>query len=110
MMITNEKFETPITAFRSRLISPVYSLDSDSLNICIGIKYNIFSSYNDGFKLLLENYIEPSEVIELRKVFGPMKINMWHSLEIQIRSLNFSQFRVSLFELFCIFSKILIFS
>jgi len=103
MMITNEKFETPSTSFRSRFISPVYSLDSVSIDICIGIKYNIFSSYNDGFRFFLENYIEPSEVIELRKVFGPLKINKWHSLEIQIRSLNFSQFRVNLFELFLYF-------
>ena len=40
---------------------------------------------------------EPNEIVELYQARGPLKIDMWHSLEIQIKSLNFNQFRVNLY-------------
>lgn len=103
-MITNEKFETPIASFRSRFISPVYALNDEPLNVCLGVKYNIYSESNDGFKFFIENYIEPNEIVELYQARGPLKIDMWHSLEIQIKSLNFNQFRVNLYLEFKSFS------
>ena len=100
-MITSDKFETPYAAFRSRFISPVYFKENDTIDLCLSLKYNIYGKSNDGFKMLIENYLEPYENIDLFQIRGPLIVNKWHSKYFQISGLNFSQFRV-IFNFFLI--------
>ena len=95
-MITSDKFETTINSYRSRFISPVYSLDtSDPIDVCINIKYNIYSAANDGIKMLLENYLDPNKNVVIFEARAPLEFNMWYSASIQIKDLLFRQFRVN---------------
>ena len=82
-MITNEKFESSINEIRSRLYSPVFSTLSED-DVCLEFKYNIRSSGQDGFKVVLENYEDHNEQQTLLIKLGQAPINKWHLTQIQL--------------------------
>ena len=99
MMITSDKFKTSIDSFRSRLISPVFSNmnRNDEKNLCLSFVYNIYSEFNDGFNLYLENYLNSNEIQLLLNKTGPLPIDKWYYEKIEINNLNYSQYRVFFF-------------
>ena len=97
MMITSEFFETASASFRSRFISPVYTLANGQSNFCINLKYNIYGSNTDGFRLILENYLNGNEFEILFVVRGPLPINKWYSEYIQAKNIFYDQFRVNFY-------------
>ena len=104
MMLTSEKFETAAAAFRSRFISPVFNLNNNQDDFCVNVKYHIYGQDTDGFKLIIENYLNGNEFITLSEIRGPLSINMWHSQYIQVKSVTFSQFRVNMHTFLYIFN------
>ena len=93
-MITSEKFN--VSSFRSRFISPVYTLTNGQVDFCMNVKYNIFSNSTDGFRVVLENYLNPNENEVLFEIRGPLPTNMWYSDYIEAKNVFFNQFRVNL--------------
>ena len=92
MMITSDKFS--VSSFRSRFISPVYTLNIGRFDFCINLKYNIYGNYTDGFKLVLENYLNGNEYSVLFEIRGPLYTNKWYNEYIQAKNIAFNQFRV----------------
>ena len=61
---------------------------------CINLKYNIYGNYTDGFKLVLENYLNGNEYSVLFEIRGPLYTNKWYNEYIQAKNIAFNQFRV----------------
>jgi hypothetical protein len=91
IMITSDKFENAIGSFRSRLYSPVYNRAKD---FCIRFQYNIYSQSDDGFRVYLEDYINPDDLNLIHTIIGPLPINKWYTALIEIKESVFNQFRV----------------
>jgi hypothetical protein len=95
MMTRYENYATPVDSFRSRFISPVYGNQFESMNLCISFKYNIYGDNEDGFQFYLENYQNGDEVIKIWKISGPLPLNKWYSVSLELKNLRFKQFRVT---------------
>ena len=95
-MITSDKFRTQIESIKSRLISPVFSSmnRNDEKSLCLSFAYNIYSEFNDGFYLYMENNLNSSELQLLLTKTGPLPINKWYYEQIEINNLNYTQYRV----------------
>lgn len=98
MMITSDKFENSLNSFRSRFISPVYFLEAGLSTFCVNFQYNIYGDSNDGFRLIIENYLNPNENSNLLVVIGPLNIDKWYQGLAQVSDLKYLQFRVILLE------------
>lgn len=83
-MITNEKFENSLNEIRSRLYSPVFNLPEDQNDFCLELKYNIRSSGQDGFKVVLENYENHNEQQTLLTKLGQATLDKWHVTQFQV--------------------------
>jgi len=92
MMITSKDYKTQALSKRSRLISSIYKMDWTEF--CINYYFNINGNSSDGYKVLLENYLDSTEIVELRKTFGPLEEDKWHLDRIQITELKYELFRV----------------
>jgi hypothetical protein len=94
MIITHTKFESPLTAKRARFISPVFEYPDDQF--CFSFRFNIRieNDDNDGLELLIEDYLNPSETKSLWNVRGPLDVDKWHQINVQVEPKDFSQFRV----------------
>jgi hypothetical protein len=94
-MIQSEKFDSQANAFRSSLISPIFTWKNDSLNFCMSFAYNLNTRSNDGFDLLIENYLNSSESQVLVSKRGPYKIDRWYYEAVNVSNLELNQFRVN---------------
>jgi hypothetical protein len=94
MMVTSDKFETPQAAFRARFISPVYSLENDLTDFSINFKYNIYGNGTDGFRIIIENYLNPKEFKIIYTKRGPLNVDRWYSETALACGITYSQFRV----------------
>ena len=101
-MITSDKFRTKTESFKSRLISPVFTnMNRNDENIlCLSFAYNIYTEFNDGFYIYLENYLNSNELHLLLTKRGPLLINKWYYEKIEIHNLNYTQYRVLFFQIF----------
>ncbi len=95
-MITSKEYKTQALSKRSRLISSIYK--TDWTEFCINYYFNINGNSSDGFKVFLENYLDNTETVELRKNFGPLGEDRWHLDRIQITELKYELFRVGHLE------------
>jgi hypothetical protein len=91
----DSNFATSIDSFRSRFISSVYGNQFESMNLCVSFKYNIYGDKTDGFRFYLENYQNLDESIKLLTINGPLPINKWYSVSLELKNLKFKQFRVN---------------
>ncbi|CAF1014312.1 unnamed protein product [Brachionus calyciflorus] len=91
MMITSEKFDSEMGVFRSRFYSPVFKLPANIDEFCIGFKYNILTSSNDGFRLYVENYLFQEQFNIVFTKRGPLKEDRWYSVEVPVRNINYEQ-------------------
>ena len=105
MMVTSDKFETTQAAFRARFMSPVYYLQNNP-NFCINFKYNINGNGTDGFRIFIENYLNPEEHKIIFSIRGPLYVDRWYSKTVSVCGVTYSQFRVlkSIFYFIFIFN------
>ncbi len=103
MFLSSDKFGDPNDAVKSRLISPVYKYSTESedtpLNFCIGFAYSIYTEdedSNDGFDIIIENYLKPEESKVIFFERG-MKVFRWYYKYVQVENLDYKQFRVIIF-------------
>jgi len=96
-MITNDKFDTDLNSYKSRLISNVYSslLLTNRDYLCLTYAYNIYGQSNNSFNIYFENYLNSSDTQLLTSKRGPLSIDKWYFDAVQINITNYSQFRVS---------------
>ena len=101
-MITSDKFNSSVDAFRSRLYSPVvYNtefIDSSGPPHCLRFKYFIHSQSNDGISVHVENYLtlEESRLV-FRVDHWPSDVNGWASAVTTLPNVPYKQFRVCFF-------------
>ena len=94
MLLSSDKFENSLIAFRSRFISPVYRFPEQILNFCLGFAYNIYSDSTDGFNVTIENHNKPEENVILKTYKGPLSQDMWFFDFMPVTGLDYNQFRV----------------
>ena len=68
----------------------------------MGFAYNIYSNSNDGFDLIIENYMNSSENKILYSKRGPLKDNRWYYHLANITLSDYEQFRVNVFTILII--------
>ena len=101
LMITSDKFDSDIGSFRSRLYSPVFKLQHNQNRFCLSFKYNIFTSFNDGFRVYVENYLFQTEYMIVFEKTGPLKEDRWYPVEVPVNNITYEQIIV----IFFIFSQ-----
>ncbi len=72
-MVTSRDYGSVTLARRSRLVSPIYK--RDRLQYCVNFYFNINGKSRDGFKVVIENYLNNTEVDELRRKVGPFEVD-----------------------------------
>ncbi|CAF0877243.1 unnamed protein product [Brachionus calyciflorus] len=87
-MITSDKYEKSNGSFRSRFISPVYYLKDEPKVFYMTFSYNIYGNVSDGFNLIIENYLNMNESINLLTISGPLKENKWHLASLKLMNLD----------------------
>ncbi len=97
LIISNDKYETDLASFRSRLISPVFNLVSNVKDVCINFQFNIYQNSTDGLRFYIENYENGDENVKIFEQFGPLLFDKWYLANIQLKNLYYNQFRVTVF-------------